>query len=113
MAVKMSGAEWKRFFNDESVWSKGAFMDDTEILVDGKDDPDGDVDLSKIDDNVEVTVRGGAYFESYNADYRDLVKVIREWQIRQTFVWISVEIPKGKEEELAAFVKSIGGKIKA
>jgi len=58
MSVKMSGAEFKKFYEDDEFWPDGAWHEDAQISVDGEDKPDG-VESNEVSDTSVVVIEGG------------------------------------------------------
>lgn len=79
MAIKMTGAEWKKFYDDQTVWKGGAYHDDSCILVNGVNvDDDENIEIDKVDDNAVVEIECGLFYESEKVrDPVDLLPVIR------------------------------------
>lgn len=113
MAIKMTGAEWKKFYDDQTVWKGGAYHDDSCILVNGVNvDDDENIEIDKVDDNAVVEIECGLFYESEKVrDPVDLLPVIRAWRKRQEFDIVSVQIPKDKKADLERLLADFGGKI--
>jgi len=112
MSVKVSGKEWKRFYEDDSAWFGNAYHDDVQITIDGIDGNDVP-DLGKIDDNAKVVLSGGLFFPNDAVETKplDLVAVFKKWLARQKMSAVVVDIPKDKIDVLKEFLKQIGGKL--
>jgi hypothetical protein len=113
MSIKMTGAEWNRFYADKTVWKEGAYHDDSYITVDGVDvDDDDTINLEKLADDAVVVINCGQYYESEKVrDPVDLLPVIRAWQDSQEFEVVSVQIRKGRKADLVGFLAVFDGKV--
>lgn len=113
MAVKISGFEWKKFYEDKTVWPEGAYHDDDTIT--GSDGVDYSCNADNIPVDVTITLEGGAYYKTKDTppgDSQDLEKVFKKWRKAQKVEYLIVESPKECRERLNTFLKSIGAKIK-
>jgi hypothetical protein len=44
MTVKTTGAVWNLFYADKTAWPEGSYHDDTLLAINGKEDPDGELE---------------------------------------------------------------------
>lgn len=112
MAVKITGAEWKRFYNDPEAWPEGAWHDDQEILVDGET-IDGDYDLTKVPDAATLTLAGGVFFLKGTEEGPSLETHFKRWRKRQATEVFVVEVPREAAEAVRAAIAAAGGKVVA
>lgn len=111
MAIKTTGAEWKKFYTDPDFWPDGTWHDDEEITVNG-DVADADDNLEMIDDSAAVTVAGGVVFiHEGDDDGPTLEAYFKRWRKKQTTVFLSVEVSKDKVDAVAAAIAHAGGKL--
>lgn len=111
MKVKTNGAEFKRFYSDPTYWPDGTWHDDDYITVDG--DFDIERDFLEMADEVAVVIESGYVIGPNDEDFGSLASYFNRWKKEQTTVTVLVDLPRGKEAELAALVKQIGGKVVA
>jgi hypothetical protein len=109
MATKTTGAEWKRFYNDNAFWPEGHWHDDEILTVNGEEPPE-DFDLGEVADTAAMTILAGSVFNESADSYASLEGHFKKWRKLQTVASVVVEIHKGKLDELKALVKTIGGK---
>lgn len=110
MAVKTTGAEFKRFYNDPEFWPEGAWHDDDLVLVDGVEQDDIDVD--KIADAAKVTIQAGVVLMSESDDEGVAFDAyFRRWRKSQTTRTIVVEADASKLDAIMAAIKSAGGNV--
>jgi hypothetical protein len=103
--IKTTGLEFKEFYFDEAYWPEGWFHDDGEITIDGKEDTPID---ENIPDSSSVVINGGTIFKGdYDAGDIDFETHFKRWRKAQTSEYVTVIIPKGKSDELKAFIKSL------
>lgn len=107
--IKTSGAEFKRFYSDDTVWPEGAWHEDETLLVDGDE---WDEDYGQIPDNAKVTLSGGTIsFDLTEAPDVSMETHFRNWRKRQTTTTILVECDMAKIDEIKAAVKAAGGRV--
>ncbi|QGZ14247.1 hypothetical protein PP940_gp184 [Rhizobium phage RL2RES] len=77
-----------------------------------EDRPDGEPDPVKFYDTDELgpIMYQGPGDDPSNGGY-DIAKLVRKWRKEKTTEIYSVEIPKGKKDELVEFLDVINGKI--
>lgn len=105
--VTMSGADFKRFYNDENVWKNGMHHDDDDILLDGKQRDDEDLD--KVDGGTIVEIRGGDVMNGDGDYVCSLDELAQRWVDEQTTVMLVVKVDKSKQEAVRAAIQSAGG----
>ena len=115
MSVKTTGAEYKAYIaeTDPKWWPDGSYMDDTVIIVNGKEvGDDYDFDPSNLKDIDQVVIECGTYYKfSADLDPSSLTAHFRSWRKAQSTVRFSVEVNKDKFDELKALIKANGGKV--
>lgn len=110
MTVKCSGAEYKRFYNDDAYWKNGASHEETEVLADGVDVTYNDVD--KIADDAVVEICGGFVFDEIEGkDLGSFESFFKKWRKKQNTATLIVECDLTKVDAMKAAVKAAGGKV--
>jgi hypothetical protein len=114
MGIKLTGAEWKTFMDDEAVWSDH-YMDDDVIIMDGITYGDDRThNLPEVAPTARIEVVSGVICcEEPPYEYQDLVSAIRRWKKAQTTISFVVEIHKDKADAVKSAVKAAGGKVVA
>ena len=107
--IKTIGAEFKRFYDDETAWPDGAWHEDELLLVNG--DEWEDWDIAEIPDNAIVKLSGGAVFDLPNGGEPSLELHFRRWRKRQTLTTILVECDLAKLDAIKAAIKAAGGTV--
>lgn len=111
MAVKTTGAEWKRFYSDETIWPPGAYHEDEEILIDGAIIDFGR-DLMDVSDSAIISISGGVVCFNDNYHYGpSLESYFRRWRKKQNTVFILCEAPKDRAAEVEAAIVASGGRV--
>lgn len=111
MSVKTTGAEFKRFYEDKSIWKDGAYHEDETITIDGVQ-WDYQDDLSTVADEAVMTISGGTVFLKEGADDGPSFEgLFRKWRNAQTMRIVSVELPIDKLGPFAEALKAFGGKV--
>lgn len=101
--MKTNGATWKAYL---ASWPDGQWYDDHDESFDGKT-PDGEPDDLAV---VEVSC-GVIYENDDDREGKDLIRHFRAWERSLTRANVVCEVPKDKLDELAAWLKGIGGKV--
>ena len=106
--IKTNGAEFKRFYNDETAWPDGAWHEDELLLVNGDECEAG---IDTIPDNAIVNLSGGAVFGLPSGAEPSMELHFKNWRRRQTATTILVECDLTKVDDVKAAVKAAGGKL--
>ena len=109
MSVKTTGAVFKKFYDDPSVWLEGYYHDDTVIMVDGN--PDDDTDLSEVKDASVIVVHSGWIINAEGDAVVDLGTALKRWLRKQGTVSLIVECDASQVEAVKAAIKAAGGKV--
>ncbi len=110
MAVKTSGAEWKRYYADALAWPDGWWHENEEISIDGIVDEDRNP--AEIRDGAAVVIKGGVIFEgSYDAEGMSVEAHFRKWREAQATTFVIAEVHKDQLEQVASAIKKTGGRI--
>lgn len=111
MAVKTTGAEFKRYYSDNSVWPEGWYHEGDEITVNGKYDEDAD--LSTVDDHDVIVIRGGVIMghDNFGIKHASMESHFKKWRKAQMTELLIVEVPKDKTELVIAAIIQAGAKV--
>ena len=110
--MKVSAAEFKRFYEDESFWPEGVFHDDTDIAIDGVSEYDDNaISVCDAADSSIVTFSCGDVYGKDGEFIASFPSYFKRWKKKQETEFVVVSIHKDKLEALSALVKSVGGKI--
>lgn len=115
MKITVTGAEWKRFYEDSEIWKDGSFHDDVSGVIDGKTvgSDDLDFDLSAIADSAVITEIDGVYFpDGDTVDGTSLATVFKKWRKAQTTATIIIECHISKKDAVEAAIIAAGGRTK-
>ena len=107
----LTGKEWKDFMGDATVWSPGAFYDDSEVTINGKVFEGDDDEVVATD---VIRVYGGVFYPTSNfatENVHNFEAVIKAWKRAQVFDTLVVVIPKDQTAALTEFLKTVGGKV--
>lgn len=111
MTVKMTGSEFKRFYNDPKFWPDDVWHEDSEFSVDGVEYPDG-IDEGKLSDTSVVAISGGVvYGPQWDGNNPSLEAYFKRWRKAQTFTFFTVECDKAVYEAVKAAIIAAGGKV--
>lgn len=106
--IKTTGAEFKKFYDDSTFWSQGAWHDSEEVYVD--DVLYGD-DYSEINDYARVKIVGGSVFVSDEPGSMicSFETYFKRWKKSQENKMIVISVPNDRVEEVLLFLKTIKG----
>lgn len=107
-SVTMTGAEFKRFYEDQEVWGENTFHDDTLIHVDGVNADAGNIDLATVADAARIEVESGEIVEAPPGVPSDLMDAIDWWRKRQTSVEVSMTVPREKLDQVLEALAALG-----
>lgn len=102
--MKVKGALWKQFYNDEDYW-KEHFHDDTLITFDGVEQED----YNNPEDDAVVEVESGYVYKGSYEDTLSLVTFYRRWYKMQSTTVIVVTVEKDYAESAKAEIKQLEG----
>lgn len=108
MAVKMTGAEYKRFLTDTILWGEDGYYEDAFLSVDGQSEEDG-IDLDNLADTAEVRIKGGYVLDLPGDKEMSLEGLFKKWKRLQDTDTFLVTCPKDKTETMKALIKNNGG----
>ena len=112
MSVKTTGLEFKRFYQDSSVWVDGMWHDDLDLVVDGKEyDPSSEV--VAIGDTAKVTVVGGCVFLPGDDDTVEITTLFKRWRRAQTHSVMVIEVPNERVDAVKASLAAVNVKVLA
>lgn len=111
MTSKTTGAEWKLFYSDKEFWKDGTYHDDEQIVIDGKNASDHDIDLDAISDSAVVSISGGVVLSKDDDDIGSLENLFKKWRKNQIVTIFMVEAPNERAEEVKAAIMGAGGVI--
>lgn len=106
-------SDYKQFYSstDPRYWPEESYVDDVSYIVDGvRFGDDHDFDPMEFLDTAKIAIESGSILSYKDSTARDLRREFERWLKEQNSVSLVVSVPKGKEDELKAFVKSLGGK---
>lgn len=112
MAVKTTGAEFKRFYNDPAFWPDGAWHEDEEIEVDGSPISE-DLAIEEVPDNAILKLTGGVVLGLPNDDDDgvSLETHFKRWRKEQNTVSFVVECDKKDADVLKTTIRTFGGRV--
>ena len=107
MAVKMTGAEYKRFMTDETLWGEDGYFDDAFLSVDGK--KEDEIDIEILADTAAMQIEGGMVFDLPGGREMSLEGLFRKWKRLQDTDTFLVTCPKAQTETIKTLIKNNGG----
>ena len=112
MAVKLTVAEWNKYYNDPEVWPSGCYHEDAELTLEGNPLDDWD-DLTNADQGAKVTLNGGVvYLDENMTDSMSMEAHLKRWRKKQATAVVVCEVAKERLEALLEAVKLSGGTVR-
>ena len=113
MTIKTTGLEFKRFYNDKSIWGYGVYYEEEELTVDGIILKDND-EIDSIPDSAKVALSGGVvYLNPSDTDGPSMEKYFRMWKKKQDTEIIVCEVKKDRKAEVEDAIRKMGIIIKS
>lgn len=110
MSVKTSGAEFKRYYNDDKAWPRGWWHEDEEITINGIYNEDAE--LSMVADTDVIVIKGGVIFEGVHGVFSlSMESHFKKWRKAQATEFLVVEVAKDKTESVIAAIVQAGAKV--
>ena len=110
--ITTTGAEFKRYYNDETAWPEGAFHEDLLIHVDKVAMGDDGIYIENIADTAEVVIECGIVMALENDKDMDMIDHFEKWRRAQVFTSVIVDIDHEKLAQLEAAVLALGGVVR-
>lgn len=109
--IKTTGAEFKRYLNDDTFWPEGAYYDEEVLTVDNREwnCEDG---TDAIPDSATVRLFGGVVFSLSGKTMKNMGSHFNKWRKTQKATSFIVECDLDRLDEIKAAIKSAGGKVK-
>lgn len=109
MTIKTTGAEFKRFYNDDgAAWPEGAWHEDEEVQVGGES---WDGAFEDIPDEAIVSLCGGVVYGVSNGADPSFETHFKRWRKAQNKVTLVVECANAVRDAVISAVKAAGGRV--
>jgi hypothetical protein len=108
MATKTNGAEFNAFFQDDTYWPTGYYVDDLDISVNGEAAGERDVS-SDIQPTDAVTIRGGDVWSDKGRLDMSFEQFFRKWKKLQDNRVLLVSCPAAKVDDVVSAIRAAGG----
>lgn len=109
--VKTTGAIWNLFYADKTAWPEGAYHDDTLVAVNGKEDPDADLDALPLDAQIEIKCGYVVFPDRSDADLGEHFLKWEALQAKQGQVFGTFRVPTDKLEAVHQAILAAGGEL--
>lgn len=109
--VKTTGAIWNMFYADEKAWPDGASHEDTLLAINGKEDPDGELEKLPLDATVEIRCGYVIFPDGTDAD---LGEHFTKWQADLSGLGVAIgsfRAPKDKLQAVQQAILAAGGEL--
>ena len=110
MPVRTTGTEFREFYHDLSLWTKGTYMEDEEISVNGKV-LDSDDAFEHIPDTAIVRILAGIIRNDTTDKYGSLETEFRQWRKKQSTTTFVVIVDNQFADDAKNACRALGGKI--
>lgn len=109
--VQTTGAIWNAFYADKAAWPDGSYHDDTLLAINGKEDPDGELEKLPLDATVEIRC---GYVRFPDGTDADLGEHFKKWQAEKAGLGIamgSFRVTTDKLEAVRVAILAAGGEL--
>lgn len=111
MTVKTSGAEFKTFYEDKTIWPEHIWHEEETIMVDGEK-LDFDFDVKLMRPTAGIAISGGIVYGPWpEEDAPSFETYFKRWRRAKNTVFFMVQCPKDKAKSIQAVIKLNEGKI--
>jgi hypothetical protein len=110
MTVKTTGAEFKRFYADDTIWPDDVWHEDEVVIAAGEEWSLTGEPYENIPDAAIVRIDGGGIFGLPDDKEVSFEGYFKAWRKRQATVSFLVECDKAKLDELKAMIKTAGAR---
>ena len=113
MTVKTTGAEFKKFYEDQNLWPEDVWHEEARLFVDDVEQVDGGIDINNLSDSATVTIEGGVLLGVLweDGDGPSLETYFLRWKKLQSTVCFNVECDKSIVDAVKAAIRAAGGKV--
>lgn len=105
----LTGAEFKQFYNDASIWAEDTYVEDDVLAINGVDGAVLDPDALKDTDLVQV--RSGYLVMAPPGVPEGHVEAVRHWKRSRATRTLVIEVPAELQDEVVRQVQAAGGRI--
>lgn len=110
-AVTTTGAVWNLFYADKTAWPEGSYHDDTLLAINGKEDPDGELEKLPLDARVEIRCGYVMFPDGSDADLGEhFIKWKAEQEVQSVAIG-SFRVDKDKLEAVRQAIVAAGGEL--
>lgn len=111
MAVKTNGAEFKRFYNDTTIWPEDqgdTYHEDEVVVINGK--AVDELDVSTLADTDALTLSGGVvYSPSWpRHEAPSFETYFKRWRAKQREHYVVVKVDAAKLDAVKAALSAMG-----
>lgn len=109
--VRTTGAIWNLFYADKTAWPDGSYHDDTLLTINGKEDPDAELEKLPLDATVEIRCGFVMLPDGRDADLGDH---FTKWQAEQAGLGVamgSFRVSKANLQAVQAAILAAGGEL--
>lgn len=114
MTIKATGAEFKRFYNDDKVWPAdgGDIWHEDEVLTVNGIVQESGIDCDQIPDDAQVTIAEGIVFgPQWDGNEPSFETYFKRWRKSQNTASLVVECDIAVLEAVKTAIKAAGGKV--
>ncbi|MDY0362672.1 MAG: hypothetical protein RBR08_14570 [Desulforegulaceae bacterium] len=109
MGAKISGYEFKKFYEDPIAWPDGCWHEEAVLKINGEK-MDLNIDFIKDTDEIEF-IEGVVYTEDDVVSIGTLEESFLKWRNAQDTVFVLVQVDKNLLDSVSAAIRNAGGTI--
>lgn len=107
----LTGAEFKQFYSDTSIWAEDTYVEDDVLAINGEDVDGAVFDPDALKDTDLVQVLSGYLVMCPPGVPEDYVETVRHWKRSRATRTLVIEVPVELLDEVVRQVQAAGGRI--
>lgn len=111
MTIKISGIDFKNFYNDKDFWPEDTYIDDINITINGKRLPDNKEVGDAVQDSDIITIVSGYIVDHPDGYDGSLLSYYKKWKKLQEKAYIVIEVEKDLLKNTIENLKYLNYKI--
>jgi hypothetical protein len=107
----LTGAEFRQFYNDPSIWAEDTYVEDDVLAINGEDVDGAEFDPDALKDTDLVQVRSGYLVMAPPDVPEDYIEVVRHWKRSRATRTLVIEVSAELLDQVVRQVQAAGGRV--